>query len=1684
MTLRTIYDLIRAQAERNPEVVALLAPDRAPTSYGRLYAQMNDALRELNAFGLGANDRIAILVPSVPEMAVGFLSISSGFASAPLNPAYRAQEFALYFSELKPKALVIQSGIESAARNVAEELSIPTIELYPDSKDAGLFTLKGKRKSQISQTRLAEPDDIALLLPTSGTTARPKIVPLMQRNICASVDAIRQTLQLSANDRCLNIMPLFHIHGLIGALLASLASGGSVICPPGFYAPSFFDWMDQFQPTWYTAVPSMHRAILTRAVSNRSIIERRALRFIRSSSDSLPARIQSELESVFNVPVIQAYGMTEGSHQIASNPLPPQKRKADSVGLATGSQIAILNEAGSLLANGQTGEVAIRGENVTLGYLENDTANANAFTNDWLRTGDLGYLDSENYLFLVGRIKELINHGGEKISPREVEQVLESHPTIAQATAFGVPDSNIGERVAAAIVLKEGMTPTEREIREFVAARLAHFKVPRQVIYVAELPRGASGKPLRIGLAEKLGLTDGDVSTQVEYLAPRNKIEHALAAIWSEVLRVARIGVRDHFIALGGDSILAALIISRIRRELNLELSIVTLLDETATIERMATQIEQLPSGQAEFPSDRFSFPADKDEIPLSFAQERLWFLSQFSGGNLAYHRVCAIRVKGKLNVTALEHSLNEIIRRHEILRTNFCVEDGQPFQVITPFQKIPIKQIELRGIPDSERELEAQRVILDEARVEFDLAKDSLVRFVCLQVNEQDQILLLITHHIVFDGWSEGIFFNELARGYNAISTNQSPRTPELPIQYADFARWQRETLKSEILQRNLNYWRVQLGDNLPVLEFPTDRPRPALQTFNGSRHSFTISKLLINQARNLFRLEGLTLFMGLLAVFGILLRRYTMQDDIIVGSPVTGRHRVEFENLIGIFVNNLVLRANFSGDLTCRELFARVKGVALGAYAHQDLPFERLVQELQPQRDLSRNPLFQVGFQLRNVPQEPWTWQDMVVDKYSFDPGTTHYDLTLDTVEEAEVLRCTIEYSTDLFDATTIQRMAGHFQVLLEGVIGHPEQRISELPILTQTERYQLLVEWNETKQDYPQDTCIHHLIEKQVERTPDAVAVVFQDQQLTYRELNDRANQLAHYLQKLGVGPEVRVGISTERSLEMIIGLMGILKAGGAYVPLDPDSPRDRLAFMLKDTQLRVLVTRSIYLEKFPQDLVRTISLDGNWEEISHASQANPTKTIKAEHLAYVLYTSGSTGQPKGVMVEHKQLVNYVWGIIERLELQPGASSAMVQPLTWDSCITVIFPILSTGGCLHLLSKEQSLDLRQFAEYLSNHRIDLLKIAPSHLGAFQADPLFDKVLPRRWLVLGGEPLRSDLVSQIQSRCTCAIFNEYGPTETTVGVLTYPVDQEDRRNTQSVPIGKPGANIRAYVLDSMRQLVPIGVPGELYIGGQCVARGYLNRADITKANFVSDPFSGQSGARLYKTGDLVRYLADGNAEFLGRTDDQVKIRGIRIELGEIESVMNQYPGVRQSAVIASEETSGGKRLVAYIEVNEKPTPLTIDLRHFLQLKLPDYMIPASFVTLNSLPLLPNGKVNKRELLTRELPIIESEQDWVSPRTPIEKLLEEMWRQSLGLDRVSVYDNFFELGGHSLLAIQIISRLSAQLQIELRISSLFEFPILADFARVIEESLSGNQPTPLSPIVQVPRENYRRHIS
>jgi amino acid adenylation domain-containing protein len=1198
--------------------------------------------------------------------------------------------------------------------------------------------------------------------------------------------------------------------------------------------------------------------------------------------------------------------------------------------------------------------------------------------------------------------------------------------------------------------------------------QLPEYMRPASFVLLESFPMTPSGK------LDKRALPAPDREQEISresFVQPTTPTQTKLCHIWNDVLGIEQIGVADDFFHLGGHSLLATKLVSRIREEFNLALPLRTVF-EYPTISGLAAEIERLAvdSNISNATLDIIPVISERQNLPLSFSQSRLWFLDLLEPNNTAYNIAVAFRLDGNLNREALQQSLQTIIQRHEVLRTTFESQDGVPIQVVHAAYPVPLIVTELQPTE------QLQELVHQAITTPFNLRSLPLLRVHLYQLAEDSHVLVLVIHHIIADAWSLGLMIEELSLSYTAFCQGEAAKLKPLPIQYADFAHWQRTTFEQTQLPAQLAYWKQKLAGKIEVLELPTDYPRPAIARYQGGTVSLTITKEISAKFQKLCESQGATLFMGLLGVFSTLLMRYSGQKDLLIGTPIANRNRQQVESLIGFFVNTLVIKTDLKGNPDFLELLLRIKEETLQAYAHQDVPFERIVEEIQPERNLSHHPLFQVMFVLQNAPMGKLELPQLQLTHWQMEQVTAKFDLTLLMTETEQGIQGTWEYRTDLFDVATINRMVGHFQTLLECIVANPQQRIIELPLLTTSEPDQLLIQSANYKPELIPDKSIHQLFELRVEKTPEAVAVVFQEQQLTYEQLNQRVNQLAHYLRSLGVKPEVRIGISIERSLDMIVALLGIIKAGGTYIPLDPAYPQERLAYIIEDTQLSILLTQQKFVSKLPNNQAILVCLDADWQQIAQHSQENPISVINLQNLAYIIYTSGSTGKPKGVAISHQSLVNLTTVLIKEYEITALDRIIQFFSINFDAAVGDIYPSLMVGATLVLRTDEMLLSPKSFWEHCRDYQLTFMLLPTAFWHQLTAEIIPQNMIPLslRLINFGGEKALLENIKQWQKSVAHLshppkLLNVYGPTEATVISSIYRCDNSTEEI--SIPIGKPIENTQCLILDQYLQPVPIGVPGELHIGGVGLARGYFQRPGLTAKTFIPNPFSEEPGARLYKTGDLVRYLPDGNIEFLGRIDNQVKIRGFRIELGEIEEVLNQHPDVLNAVVITGVDSVGSKKLVAYIVPGSEQLTSVNQLRTFLKEKLPDYMVPANFVLLDSLPLTPNGKVDRKALAALNVESkIESSQQ-ILPRTPLEYKLVAIWEKILQIPSIGVTENFFDLGGHSLLAIRLIAAIEKRLGCNLPVVTLFREGTIEKIAALIDQERTTSDLDVLVPL-------------
>jgi amino acid adenylation domain-containing protein len=1659
----TIQEMFERQVQRTPDADAVLfAGERL--SYAELNRRANQLAHWLRKRGVGPDAVVGICMERSLKMVVGVLAtLKAGGAYLPLDPAYPRERLFFMLADGGVKALLTQESL----RDKISSQDTPTIALDSEWK-----SIASEREENPRCESVAE--NLAYVIYTSGSTGDPKGVAMTQRaltnliswQLATDAFAPARTLQFASLSFDVSFQEMF----------STWCSGGKLFLISEELrrdAQSLLRFLGE-QTIERIFVPFVFLQHLADVFQLGGAIPQK-LREIFTAGEQLEItpQIVGFCQALPNVRLYNHYGPSEShvvtAHTLAGLPdlwpkLPPVGRPISN------ANTYVLDQNLRPLPIGVPGELCLGGAGLSRGYLNRPDLTAAKFLPNPFGsepgsriylTGDLARFRNNGSIEFLGRIDDQVKIRGFRIEPGEIETTLTAHPAVREVVVVAREEVKGDRRLVAYIVAAsdyaEGLAG---ELRSFLKERLPDYMIPAAFVMLDVLPLTASGK------IDRRALPAPDPASEADHLfeAPRTPVEETLAAIWSAVLKRDRIGAGDNFFDLGGHSLLATQVMSRIRSAFQLDLPL-RLLFQHPTVAGLAACVDEASRAGRDIDSSPLVPMPRASAIPVSFAQRRLWFLDQLEPGSASYHISRALRVKGRLDLPALRQSLEALLARHESLRTTFTWVDREPVQVISPARKMDVQVVDLTALEAGQRESEARRLAIAESQCPFNLARDQLLRVTLFQLDAEEYVLLLVMHHIVSDGWSMGILFRELAALYDAFAGGRPSPLPELPIQYADFALWQRQWFQGEVLQQQLDYWKKQLSGAPAVLELPQGKPRPAMQTFNGAYYSVMLPKRLCDLLDELSRGEGATLFMTLLAAFQTMLSRYSGQEDIVVGTPIANRTRRETEDLIGFFVNTLVLRTDLSRDPSFRELIKRVRDVSLQAYAHQDLPFEKLVEEFNPVRDVSRTPLFQVLFAMQNAPTFDFRLTGLELAAFDFKRSTSKFDLSLYVGQGGDRLTLVFEYNTDLFDATTIDRMGRHFVILLEAIVSNPEQRLSDLPLLSEAEREQLLVEWIGARADYPH-RCIHEVFAEQARATPDAVAVVFEKQKITFGELDQRANQLAHYLSKRGIGPESVVAVCVDRSIEMVVALFGVLKAGAAFVPVDPSYPAERVAFLLQNSRAPIVLTQRRVLATLPASPAKTICVDEEWPEIARETTAAPPGRATPENAAYVIYTSGSTGQPKGSVSPHQASLNRFAWMWKAYPFAAGEICCQKTSLSFGDSIWEIFGPLLQGIPFVIIPDDVVKDPHRLVERLNASGITRFVLVPSLLRVIleQERDLGRKLPLLKYWTCSGEALPVDLAQSFKEKLPGAILlNLYGSSELAADVTFYEVNAPAQLN--NIPIGRPIDNIAPYILDARFEPAPIGVCGELYISGAGLARCYLDHPELTAEKFLPCPFSSDPGVTMFKTGDLARYREDGTIEFLGRADYQVKIRGFRVELGEIEAALKSHPAVRNAVAMLRQVTADNRMLVSYIvpqagqEVVEQ-NKLSGELRIFLKQKLPEYMIPGAFVLLDQLPLTPSGKIDRGSL---PLPVgarPELDEPHLAPRDDLERQLARIWENLLGVQSVGVRDNFFDLGGHSLLAVRLVSDIEKEVGQRIPLVSFFQGATIEYLAELLRRDV------------------------
>jgi amino acid adenylation domain-containing protein/non-ribosomal peptide synthase protein (TIGR01720 family) len=1658
------HERFALQVARRPNSPALVIEGES-LSYAELDRRTGRLAHYLRGLGVGPEVRVGVCLERSTAMVESILAVwKAGGAYLPLDPLYPPERLALLIEDAAP-ALVLTTG--NLARTALEGIASPMLLCL--DRD-------GEAVARAEETPLAggaRAGDLAYVIYTSGSTGRPKGVLIEHGQLASTLAAAQEAFGFGPDD----VMPhlaSFAFDISLFELLMPLAAGGTSLL---LTRDEILD-LDRLaqlvgRATRLHAVPSLMRPLLAALRARNPEGAAVGLRTVFVGGERVAPDLLVEMQQAFGGEVVVLYGPTETAIVCTSFRVPSGGAERSLIGRPLpGVELRLLDRAGHAVPPGVAGELLVGGSGVARGYLGRDELSRERFVDlagrRFYRTGDRARYRPDGELEFVGRADDQIKVRGFRVEPGEVEAALTAHPRVAQAAVARWEGPAVGEaRLVAYVVPSDGAAPASSELRELLGRTLPDYMVPSAFVVLESLPLTPTGK------LDRRALPAPDLRVEAALAPPRSPVEEALVGIWAEVLGVDRVGVQEDFFSLGGHSLLATRLMSRLRDLFQVELPLRDLF-EAPTVAGLAARVEAARRQGLGLTAPPLERMPREGALPLSFAQQRLWFIFQLQPESPAYNMSMPLRLQGPLDVELLERCLTEIVRRHEALRTIFPARGGEPLQVVLPPVPFHFSRLDLADLPEEARRREVARLAELAALRPFDLERGPLLRGTMVRLAGAEHAVLFTMHHIVSDGWSMDLLIREAGALYKAGLEGSEPRLPELPVQYTDYALWQRKWLHGEVLERQIAHWRTRLAEAPPLLDLPLDRPRKADRTYVGSSRTVGFTAGETAALRELGSRKGATLFMTLLAGFQSLLWRCSGQDGVAVGSPIAGRNRMETENLIGLFVNTLVLYTGFEEDLGFREALGRVREVALDAFDHQDLPFEKLVEELQPERSLSYTPVFQVTFALQDSTRGARGESErlelpggLAVRPLEEGGGGSPFDLTLSLRTAGDRIAGEMIYSTELFDGTTVDRLTGHLRHLLSAAVQAPDDRLRDLPLLDDGERHQVSREWNGAAAQLPRRS-LYELFAAQAEARPQAPALVFGETEVSYGELYRGANRLGRYLAGLGVGPDGPVGLCFERSPEMIVATLGVLAAGGAYVPLDPGYPAERLAFMLADAGLRVVLTERRFAELLPGGGPwRVIALDEVREEIAAESDVPLRSRVPPEALAYVIYTSGSTGRPKGIGVPQSAVCRLVLET-DYVPFGPEERLGHISNVSFDAATFEIWGALLHGAVLVGIDREAVLSPRKLREVLRAQRVSAM---------FLTAALFNQVVQEapgafatlRHLLVGGEALDPARVREAlaQAEPPARLLNGYGPTESTTFALWHDV-RELPPGASTVPIGRPLANTQAWIVDRWGGLSPAGVAGELWLGGEGLARGYLDRPDLTAERFVPAPVADTPGARAYRTGDLARQRPDGRVEYLGRLDRQVKLRGFRIELGEIETALAALPAVRESAVVLREDRPGEKRLVAYVVAGQEEAVEPAALRRSLAERLPDYMVPAAFVILEALPLTPNGKVNRKALPAPEA--AEGTALSASPRDPLEESLVKIWSELLGVP-VGIEDNFFELGGHSLLAIRLMAKIEGETGQRLPVSALFHGPTVAGLAKLLREGGTAGFPSCIVPI-------------
>ncbi|WP_103866072.1 non-ribosomal peptide synthetase [Aquimarina sp. I32.4] len=1638
---RTIVDMFNEQVKQRPNDIAIVFKEDHFT-YQDIDEKSNMLANYLVKDGIQQESMVCISSYSPLEMIIGILGIlKSGGAYVPIDPEFPSERINYVLNDTNAKCFITDNN----AHSIFEKEGLKII--FADTKWPSI----GNESVEFDEVKI-HTNSLAYVIYTSGSTGNPKGVMVEHCNLIDYFSGLFSTVNLKQ----------YTSFGLMSTLSTDLGNTilyGALLTGGTLHlftkqtltdADVLKDYFNNHTIDCIKIVPSHWNAL---RIDQHLLLPSKLIIF---GGEELHIKtVQNIIKVNPDLKIINHYGPTETTiGKLLCYVDLMSIGKSIPIGKAfSNTQVYILNNYGHLVGIGSVGEICIAGAGVSRCYLNlQEDTNSKFVTNPFnkksdsklYKTGDLGRLLPNGNIEFLGRKDDQVKIRGHRLELQEIESVFNESSLVDKGIVLAKEDLSKTKELVGYILPERGYD--EKKFRSYLETKLPDFMIPVFLIELKNFPLLSNGK------IDKKSLPDPEIFHVAinTYVAPKNRLEEELVIIWKKLLKLEKIGIEDDFFQIGGNSLLAIRVVSAIRKNFQINLSIADLF-KVSTICKISKYIENQNIKKQELlpPIVKETRP---DQIPLSYSQERLWFIHKLNG-SLQYHIPIIQRFKKSINEDILEDTFQEIINRHEVLRTVFKEVNGEAHQYILQKNSWSLNYIDKSTISDDNIETS---LISNLISIPFDLSKDHMIKGTLIKISDDESILVLIFHHIACDGWSIPIFINEMIVLYQSIINNQKADLKKLPIQYADYAIWQKRQLTGEVLENKMQYWEKQLA-NLEVLHLPTDFTRPSVQSIRGGIQQFELNGELHDQLNNLSKKEGVTLFMTLLAAFQVLLHKYSGQGDICIGSPIANRGQIEIEPLIGFFVNTLALRSKIDYAHTFQEFLLQTKTTVLEAFEHQEVPFEKIVDKVEQTRDMSRNPLFQVLFVFRN--KEDQYQFDSDKDQTliePFDDGVTQFDLTLNINETTRGLFASIEYCRDLYLPSSIIRIIENFKTLLSSIVSNPLEKITELSIITQLEEQKLLIDFNNTNVVYPKNKTLVDLFEEQVVKTPYSIAVCFENDSFTYKELDEKSNQLAHYLRKKGVEEESLVPICLERSLQMMVGLLGILKSGGAYVPIDPSYPKDRINFILEDVNVNIIVSNNMNYNLFNENNDLELLLINDDCSIQSIQPKSKVKTgLTTKNLAYVIYTSGSTGMPKGVMNQHSGIVNRLLWAQENYNLN-SQEDIVLQKTTFcfDVSVWELFWPLITGAKVVFADPEKYKDSSYLKSIIEEYKITTLHFVPSMLELFLLDIEIGNVKSLKRVLCSGEELKFHQVQKFKEQLgEVELYNLYGPTEAAIDVTSYKVPEEVNKLSKIV-IGKPIANTQLYVLDKFKKIVPIGVHGELHISGVQVARGYLNRETLTNRMFAENPFGSETNSRLYSTGDLVKWLPDGTIEYLGRLDNQVKIRGYRIELGEIEFVLAKSLNVRQSTVLVKEKKNGDKYLVGYIAPEEEFDKKAI--YEYLKTKLPNYMVPELLVEISELPLTPNGKVDRQTLLKYNEHEISSN-TYVHPKNNTENELVNIWLELLDIEKVGVQDNFFELGGHSLSIVRLKIKIQSQFNIVVPLIYLYQNPDIEKIAEYID---------------------------